>query len=442
MTRFIHKKANWNKIALLTLTGTTFAAPIFTAAANAAPKGTYDERDRNNDGYNDRYNNDIDSSDVYTDNNRYNNGNGSNNGYINAAAVKATRTGVVTRDLQGDRFEIRTDNGKTFIVNLKGQNNVSFQNGSRVRVTGELTGDHIRRATVEVLNNNYNNGNYGNGNYNNGNYNNGNYNNGNYGNGNYNNGNGYGYGNGYNNGSNVGQRVTLRGVVTRDLNGRRFEMRQNNVLYYVVLTRNEPNRLSSGDRVEISGRLIKGNYIQADTLRILKDNNGNDWGFGNGVGNRINVDFSGRVLDVSNRRYLTVRGDNGTTYQVRTNFDFNNNISSGDRVRVVGTGFSGTRNVNASRVELRSDNYYNNGNGNYNNGSWRNGDRVDLKGTVRSVSKSFFGLGGATVVVDGVGGRTWKVRVSKASDWNRGDHIRARGVISNDTVTNAQIDRW
>ena len=399
MTRFTYK-ASRRKIIALALSGAILTSGLVASIAQA--DSSYDsayghnkkadkefkkanKHDKNRDGYDDRdtdRDGDVDNNDDYNYNNgNYNNGNGNyddGSDYGNVSNAMTTRTGVVTRDLQGDRFEMRTDNGENFVVDVRGNSSLFLQNGTRVRVVGIRNKNRIVRASVQVLSNN--------------------------------------------DGNFQGRRVTLRGNVTRDLRGRRFEMRQNNVLYSIYLVRDEPNRLSVGDRVEVTGGLFKGNVVRADSLRIIRDNDNNN------DGERINVDFPGRVLDVSGRRYLTVRGDNGTTYQVRTNFDFNSRISSGDRVRVVGTGYRNSRAVEASRIELRDDNNNNN-----------NGDRVDFRGTVRSVKRPFFG--DKTLVVEAENGRTWNVRVSRNSDWRSGDRVRVRGTIRDDKIVDAQVDR-
>lgn len=427
---FITKTPDFKKIVLAALTASIVLAPLASQAAppdhapaygyrnkadkkadkaerKAAKKANKGIRDRNGDGYDDRDTNsdgNIDEDDAdYRNTPDYQNQNddnfddnyngGYNNGRYNNVGAFTTLSGVVTNDLNGNSFEMRADNGQIVRVDLNVTEPNALQRGSRVRVYGRLTNNTMRRATVAVLSNDYNNG---------------------------------GYNNGYGNGGHANQRVTLRGVVTRDLAGRRFEMRQGSTLYYVTLTRNEPRRLSVGDRVEISGRRIKNNTIQADTLRLLQDNNGNN-------DNRINVNFPGRVLNVSNRRNLTVCGNNGTTYMVRSNSDFDSRISAGDRVRIVGTGFKGSRNITASRVELRDDN------GNTNNGeNYNNGDRIDIRGTVRSSQSQLFV--GRVLTVDGDDGQTYKVRTGDRS-FQRGDTVRVRGTLNNGFVTNASINR-
>jgi len=331
MARFIDKKTNWSKVVAVALAGASLSAPAFMATSAQAAPSLADiadvlRIDRNRDGYDDR---DIDrDGDIDRDIDR--DGDIDFNDVASDPTDTTTRTGIVTQDLNGDRFQIRADNGETFIVNLRGNGPTSLREGSRVRVTGLRNGNRITRATVQVLNSGSGYGNYGN-----------------YGNGN------------YGNGSTAFR--TFRGRVTRDTSGRRFEMVSQGTTFYVNLRGAEPNNLSEGDVVEVSGRLTGNNTIDAGRVRILSNSGYGNGGYNNG--NTVNVDFSGRVTDVQSQRRFTVRGDNGTIYDVRSDSDINSRISSGDRVRVQGTVRGGNRVVRATRVQLRNDNGNNGNNG-------------------------------------------------------------------------------
>ena len=371
MTRFIDRKTNWSKVVTIALTGASLAAPAFMAASAQAdsfvPAAGYSQvqlRDRDRD-------DDVDFNDLNAGN--------------------TTVTGIVTQDLNGDRFEIQANSGQTFVVNLRGQNTASIQEGSRVRVTGLRNGNRITRATVQVL---------GNGN-----------------------GNGYGYGNGT-------MRI-LQGRVTRDLSGRRFQMTSQGTTYSVILRRAEPLNLSEGDRVEVFGAMTNGNVFQADRVRIIRDNNGG----GNGGGYNT-VDFTGRVTDVQSQRRFTVRGENGATYEVRSDSSLNNRISEGDRVRVTGTSRGGnSRVINATRVQLRNGNGGGNGGGNNND----DGDTVSFVGTVRSSRVTGPGRSGIAVVETN-NGRTFRVRLNDATTFGPGSRVRVRGTLDNGVVVNNQVD--
>ena len=292
-----------------------------------------------------------------------------------------TFSGVVTRDARGRVIEVRTDSKRDLVVELRDDAPRELRRGSRVRVSGNLRRDDnvLRRATVSLLDN------------------------------------------GFPGGGFPGvQRTTLRGYVTRELRDRRFDLRSQNTTYEVVLTRDE-TRLRNGDHVEVTGVLYKDDTMRDASLRFLGGNDG-----GNG-GGQVNVDFTGRVLDLSGRRFLNARADNGTNYQVRTNFDFDRDIRSGDRVRVVGTARRDGREVQATRVErLRQ-----NGPG--------NGQRVDIRGTIREIKRVLFN--GGNLIVRGDGGRTWTVRVGNVTNWRVGDRVRVRGIVQDTSLLNAQVDR-
>jgi hypothetical protein len=64
---------------------------------------------------------------------------------------------------------------------------------------------------------------------------------------------------------------TLDGVVTNDLRGRRFSLRTSAGRTTVVqLQGGEPNRLSRGDRIRVSGYFANG-YFAATSLNILRN---------------------------------------------------------------------------------------------------------------------------------------------------------------------------
>lgn len=391
MTRFIDKKTNWSKVVTVALTGASLTAPMFMAASAQADSfdsnGGYSQvqyRDRNRDGFDDR---DIDrDGDIDRDIDR-----DGDIDFNDLNAGNTTVTGIVTQDLNGDRFQIRANNGQTFVVNLRGQNSVSIREGSRVRVTGLRNGDRITRATVQVL------------------------------------GNGNAYGNGYGNGYGRGTVRTIQGRVTRDLDGRRFEMTSQGTTYVVTVSRGQVIDVNEGDRVEVRGTLFNGNVIRDAGIRILNSGNGN---YNNG--NFNNVDFTGRVIDVQSQRRFTVRGENGTTYEVRSDSAIDSRISSGDRVRITGTSRGGNRVINATRVQLRG-----NSNGNdYNNDNYS--QTVEYTGIVRSVG-NFREDGRRIIVLETNNGRT--VRFSTDNTWLQpGARIRIRGGVQGNLVVTPQID--
>jgi len=162
-------------------------------------------------------------------------GNGNNNGNWQNSI-----TGVVTRDLAGKSFELRTDNGRTVHVNFGRYDEPrSLDRGDRVRVNGRYEGNIFRATDVQFLSDTRNN------------------------NGGWNNGGGWG---------NNQQTTTLTGVVTRDFSGDNFELRTDTgrTISVRVERGREPRSLDRGDRVRVTGRFTNNTFIARD-LDILRD---------------------------------------------------------------------------------------------------------------------------------------------------------------------------
>lgn len=201
-------------------------------------------------------------------------------------------TGVVTRDLGGDHFQIRTSWNQVLNVDLVGPTREPrrLSVGDRVEVRGDRNGNKIRANGVRILENR-----------------------------------GPGYpGTGYPN-------RTLVGRVTRDLRGNAFSLLADNGRRYdVVLRNNEPRRLSAGDRVQVQGEMER-EIFYAQTIRVLndRDNYGDH-------GNHQTANFTGRVTDVRSRTVITVRADNGRAYEVHSREILPRRLDDGSRVRIIG----------------------------------------------------------------------------------------------------------
>jgi len=156
---------------------------------------------------------------------RGNGNNGSNDNWRNSI------TGVVTRDLAGKSFELRTDNGRTVRVNLgRYQEPRSLDRGDRVRVIGQYEGNFFRATDIEFLRDTGGNNNGG------------------------------------------WQTTTLTGTVVRDFSGNNFELRTDagRTVSVRVERGREPRSLDRGDRVRVTGRLTNNTFIARD-LDILRD---------------------------------------------------------------------------------------------------------------------------------------------------------------------------
>jgi len=213
---------------------------------------------------------------------RWNNGN--QGGWNNS---QTTITGVVTRDLAGDYFELRTDNNRTIRVNVGRYDEPrSLDRGDRVRVTGHSRNGVFTARNIEFIRDT------GNGNWQN----------------------------------------SLTGVVTRDLAGKSFELRTDNGrTVRVNLGRyQEPRSLDRGDRVRVIGQ-YEGNFFRATDIEFLRDTGGNNnggWQTTTLTGT-VNRDLVGDSFEL--------RTDTGRTLWVRLERGREpHSLDRGDRVRVTG----------------------------------------------------------------------------------------------------------
>jgi hypothetical protein len=212
--------------------------------------------------------------------------------------------------------------------------------------------------------------------------------------------------------------TTFTGTVVRDMRGNRFELRASNgVVYRVVTNNSEPVRLTAGDQVEVRGYTQFNNrVIVARRVVITRDDDTNQ------TGSRVN--FPGTVTDVRSDRELTVRGENGRNYTVRSNNLLSSRISRGDRVRVMGRVSNGV--VIANNVVLTRDDNNNNGN------------TVRFEGRVQSVSQL---SGRRFLTVRANNGTTYRVQTPDNERYERGDRIRVVGKLQFDAVIAEDIDR-
>lgn len=192
----------------------------------------------------------------------------------------ATLTGIVTRDLSGDLFQMRTAGGDLVRVILhRGESEpLRLSTGDRVEVRGHRDHDIFVAHDVNILHN----------------------------------------------AGSQGEVVTLRGVVVRDFYGREFQLRSDTGRTFLVRSlRAEPLRLSGGDRVEVRGRSDKGFFVASDVDIVRNDD-------------FSHVDFPGRVVALLSARRLQVRADNGRVYTIKSRESLPRSVKAGDRVRVVG----------------------------------------------------------------------------------------------------------
>lgn len=324
---------------------------------------------------------------------RWNNGNqggwnnGNQGGWNNS---QTTLTGVVTRDLSGDYFELRTDSNRTIRVNVGRYDEPrSLDRGDRVRVTGYLRNGVFTARNIEFLRDT--------GNGNNGNWQN-----------------------------------SITGVVTRDLAGKSFELRTDNGrTVHVSFGRNdEPRSLDRGDRVRVAGR-YEGSIFRATDVQFLSDTSNNNGGWGN---NQQTTTLSGVVTRDLSGDSFELRTDTGRTVSVRlSRVDEPRSLDRGDRVRVTGRYDGNSSTFRATDVQFIRDT----GNGS-NNGGWGNNQQTTtLTGVVtRDFSGDNFELRTDT-------GRTVSVRVARGDEprsLDRGDRVRVTGRYTNNTFIARDLD--
>lgn len=223
-------------------------------------------------------------------------------------------------------------------------------------------------------------------------------------------------GNNGNPGQNNGQFISLGGRVTSDLRGEVFQIAADNGRTYTVVARNEPLRLSRGDIVRLHGRLDRdGKTLYATSVNITRDTGGN--------GGQQNVDFQGTVVRIQSRNRLDVRGDNGVTYVVSSGNNVPNGISVRDRVRIAGVALNRTE-VRATHVQLISDQSP--------QGSW-----VNIIGYIENVT---YNNGFVTMRLRS-DSQIYSVRYRSTERFRIGERVRVAGSLHNGTVDATSVQR-
>ncbi len=215
--------------------------------------------------------------------------------------------GSVTRVWARDYFELRATDGRSYrVVWHDDGGNFNLSLGARVEVSGRVSRDLLIAHRYRNLGND-----------------------------------GYGYGN---------RQVDFPATVSSVSNYSRLTVRGDNGRTYTVDARSRlPYSLSAGAYVRIVGTW-NGSTIAADQIVVLRD--GYNGGYGGGYGGNYGsqVDFPGLVSNIDRYRgTLSVRGENGATYNVTYNGA--DRFGLGERVRVVGY-FDG-QTVRATSVSRR-----------------------------------------------------------------------------------------
>jgi len=215
--------------------------------------------------------------------------------------------------------------------------------------------------------------------------------------------------------------VTLTGTFVRDLPGNRFEMRASNGSNYTVMTRsNAPVRLTRGEPVTVSGRIVgNSRFIIADRVRTR----GNNYDPTQNVGR---VNFTATVTSVRSDRELQVRSEGGRVYTVRTSDRLSSSIDRGDRVRV--TGRLRANVVEDGRVQLLNNNDRDDDD-NYNG-------TINFDGRVQSRSNT---SADRILLVRADNGTTYRVRLNTNTRFDYGDRVRVSGRLRSGVVDATRV---
>lgn len=291
---------------------------------------------------------------------------------------RRTIRAVVARNLSGDRFEIRSNNGDTLVIVENAVEPRTLRAGSDVELTGYYRGNVFYANKVIDLDAPVYNGN-----------------------------------------NQVGSNVTVNGRVTRVYSRYRVLV-EHNGRTYDVRSRRDIGSVQVNDIVRFSGRLERNNVVNTEDVRITDDNtNDND-------SNRI----QGRVTRVYSRYRALIEATNGRTYDVRSSFQLPNDLRTGDVISVSGR-VSGAV-ITASDVDI-VDQYNDNNDENYND---TDGQQVRFRGVVTNV------INNKRLVVRGSDNRNFDVRSrtkfdslirTGASVWIEGT-LNKKGVVQVERV--------
>ncbi len=292
--------------------------------------------------------------------------------------------GTVRRVQPGTpQFDLRSDNGRTYVIVTHDIAVTQLTNGDRVEVRGYLDRNILVARRVTLLRS----------------------------------------GGGY---RDDGRFVTVRGTVNSNSGRDQFDLRADDGRFVRVISRNRLPQFSYGDRVEVQGR-FNGTILMADTVRLLRSDDRDDRDYGYGY---RRFDFPGTVVWVErlgiyrDSTRLRVRGDNGRTYTMEYRGRLSSGINSGDRVRVTGS-VSSRGDLIADHVRLLDD---------------RDGDgqrrEVNFPGIVESVRQ-----GDDFLYVRGDDGRLYLVRYHDANRFRRYERVRVIGTFDGRFVQATSIRR-
>lgn len=283
--------------------------------------------------------------------------------------------GVVTREVRGNRFELRADDGKEYRVSVRDVDNVRVVVGDRVQVTGRMNGKNLVARHITQI--------------------------------------------GINPGGG-GALTILRGVVVSSANTSSIEIRADDGRFHRVRARNSNlSRFRMGDRVEARGYFDRDRIFIAESVELA----------GSGNGQRVTV--RGAITNIIDAAVFEMRGEDGVTYRVQGPFRAQRSTSPvvrvGDRIEVRGT-FDTDRILIAENVRI-----IDNG-----NAGGTTGPRITRRGTITNViDAAVFEMRGDDGITYRVQG-TFRAQRNTAPVVRIGDRVEVRGAFDRDRILIAE----
>jgi len=300
-------------------------------------------------------------------------GSGGNNG----GNWLRTERGTVTNRIDDASFDMRGDDGRNYRVRAQSGDSRRFKLNDRVEVRGRLDrNDTFVAESVDFYR-------------------------------------GTDPGTGGNTGG-TGSYITQRGTVTERTDANTFTIRGDDRNTYTIrTTNNEAQTMNAGDRVEVRGYQNGWRTINANFIRV-EGRDGNTGGNNNGP----RVTQRGTVTDRPDANTFTIRGDDRTTYTIRTTNNEAQAMNAGDRVEVRGYQ-DGYRTIVAESIRVEGRD----GNTGGNTGGNNNGPRVTQRGTVTDRPDA------NTFTIRGDDRNTYTIRTTnnEAQTMNAGDRVEIRG---------------
>jgi len=228
------------------------------------------------------------------------------------------------------------------------------------------------------------------------------------------------------NAGNQADRIFLTGAITRMLSGNDFTLRASDGRTYTVRSRDGISKwMVPGAQIEVRGwrnpKPSIPDFIQADSVRLVQEQENN-------FGQR--ADLTGTVVRLHSPTRMDLRAEDGRTYGVTYVRALPSSVSVGDRVRVVG------RTTSTSGVAADSIGIINDRNAAAKSSTGKNGASVNFPGRVETVKNN--GLI-RNLRVRGDNGQVYTVQYRNLQTFKVGDRVRVIGTFNNGAVNASSV---